>query len=137
MLSWSSRGGHLKLFEEAAPEGIVIGYYSNSKSNNDKCNQNSLNIDPHNNNSHKKSKNQSAIMIGDSIIKNITPHKLSKKKVYKFTYPGKSVEKIQRKIQSINTDIPASHAIIHCGTKNIPTDQQDTCLKRLGSSVEQ
>ncbi|CAB4039519.1 Hypothetical predicted protein [Paramuricea clavata] len=27
-------------------------------------------------------------LIGDSIIKNISPVKLSKRKVYKFTYPG-------------------------------------------------
>ena len=97
----------------------------------DKCDQYNPNIDPGNNNSHKQSRNQSVILIGDSIIKNITPHKLSKKKVYKFTYPGKSVEEIQREIQSINTDIPASHVIIHCGTNNIPTDQQDTCLNNI------
>ena len=30
--TWSSPVGHLKLFEEAVPEGVVIRYYSNSDS---------------------------------------------------------------------------------------------------------
>ncbi len=35
------------------------------------------------------------VSIGDSIIKNITPQKLSRKRVHKFTYPGKSVDEIE------------------------------------------
>ena len=37
---------------------------------------------------------QSVVLIGDSIIKNILPQKLTWKKVYKYTYPGKTIEKI-------------------------------------------
>ena len=42
------------------------------------------------------------VLFGDSIIKNIIPHKLSRKKVYKFTYPGKLAEEIESEIRDID-----------------------------------
>jgi hypothetical protein len=42
-----------------------------------------------------QSPEQCEVLIVDSIIKNNIPHKLSRKKVYKFTYPGKLAEEIE------------------------------------------
>ena len=43
---------------------------------------------------------QSVVLIGDSIIKNIVPQKLTRKNVYKSTYPGRTVEEIDQEIQN-------------------------------------
>ena len=48
-----------------------------------------------------QSPEQCVVLIGDSIIKNIIPHTLSLKKVYKFTYPGKLAEEIESEIRDI------------------------------------
>ena len=48
-----------------------------------------------------QSPEQCVVLIGDSIIKNIMPQKLSRKKVHKFTYPGKSAEEIESEIRNI------------------------------------
>ena len=45
---------------------------------------------------------QSLVIIGDSIVKHIIPTKLSKKKVHKFTYPGKN--KLASEINSIQSN---------------------------------
>ena len=44
---------------------------------------------------------QSVVLIGDSIIKGIVSWKLTRKKVYKFTYPGRKVEEIDQEIQKV------------------------------------
>ena len=38
------------------------------------------------------------IVIGDSLIKNIQPRKLTKKKVHKYTFPGKTADEIENEI---------------------------------------
>ncbi len=45
---------------------------------------------------------QGIVIIGDSIVKHINPTKLSKKKVQKFTYPGKTASGINNELSSIN-----------------------------------
>ena len=47
---------------------------------------------------------QGIVIIGDSIVKHINPTKLSKKKVHKFTYPGKTASGINNELSSINID---------------------------------
>ena len=60
--------------------------------------------------------NGAVILIGNSIIKHIGPRKLSKKQVYKHTYPGKRAEEISKEIRSItHPQTNVSHVIIHAG----------------------
>jgi hypothetical protein len=62
--------------------------------------------------SRAQSPEQRVVLIGDSIINNIIPHKLSRKNVYKFTYPGKSAEEIESEIRNIDeASILPSHVI--------------------------
>jgi hypothetical protein len=62
------------------------------------------------------------VIIGDSIIKNINPKKISKKQVLKRTFPGKNAEDTKSEIKSIPTGSTPSHIIIHAGTNNLPTN---------------
>ncbi len=79
-----------------------------------------------------QSTEQCVVLIGDSIIKSIIPQKLSRKKVRKFTYPGKSADEIESEIRNIDSaSISASHVIIHCGTNNLPVDQSNVCLNKI------
>ena len=71
------------------------------------------------------------MLIGDSIIKNIIPQKLSQKRVRKFTYPGKTVNEIESDVQHIDRNLSPSHVILHCGTNNLPTDEPNVCTKKL------
>ena len=50
-------------------------------------------------------------LIGDSIIKNIIPQKLSRKRVHKFTYPGLHT-------RNIDQNLAPSHVILHYKTNN-------------------
>ena len=60
--------------------------------------------------------NGAVILIGNSIIKHIEPRKLSKRQVYKHTYPGKRAEEIAKEIRSItHPQTNVSHVIIHAG----------------------
>ena len=73
------------------------------------------------------------VLVGDSMVKNINPRKLSRKRVNKFTFPGKRAEEIAPEIKNINmpTDSRATHVIIHAGTNNLPTDTGDECIKNI------
>ena len=71
------------------------------------------------------------VMIGDSIIKHIDPKKLSKNKVYKYTYPGDTAESIATKVCALKPQIAPSHVIIHAGTNNIPTETADECAQKI------
>ena len=53
------------------------------------------------------------VLIGDSIIKNIIPQKLSRKRVHKFTYPGKSADEIEFEIRNIDQNLAPSHVILY------------------------
>ena len=75
---------------------------------------------------------RAAIMIiGDSIIKQIDPKKLSKKTVYKRSFPGKTCDQISDEIDGIHTDVEPSHVIIHAGTNNMPAESADSCVTKI------
>ena len=61
-------------------------------------------------------------LIGDSTIKDINPHKLSKSSVRKLTYLGKRAEEIANQVSSAHINVPPTKVIIHAGTDNLITD---------------
>jgi hypothetical protein len=67
-----------------------------------------------------------------SIIKNIHPRKLSRRKVNKRTCPGKTAEEIITEVKNIKSD-PPSHIILHAGTNNLPVDNPNVCIKKIES----
>ena len=71
------------------------------------------------------------VIIGDSIIKNIDPKRLSKKPVRKFTYPGKTADQISEEVMSINVNGDPAHVIVHAGTNNLPTDSAQRCAEKI------
>ena len=75
--------------------------------------------------------NKPIVIIGDSIIKNIDPRRLSKKPVRKFTYPGKTADQISEEVMSINVNGDPAHAIVHAGTNNLPTDSAQRCAEKI------
>jgi hypothetical protein len=75
---------------------------------------------------------RSILLIGDSIIKNIHPRKLSRRKVNKRTFPGKTAEEIISEVKNIKSD-PPSHIILHAGTNNLPVDNPNVCIKKIES----
>ena len=70
-------------------------------------------------------------LIGDSIIKNVSPVKLSKRKVYKFTYPGKTTIEITNELAKINIKPDPSHVVIHAGTNDVPVESIDECVGNM------
>ena len=73
-------------------------------------------------NATKNSKSKPKILlIGDLMIKDINPHKLSKSSGRKLTYPGKRAEEIADQIESTHVHSPHTEAIIHAGTNNLIT----------------
>ena len=75
--------------------------------------------------------NKPIVIIGDSIIKNIDPRRLSKKPVRKFTYPGKRADQISQEVTSINVSGDPAHIIVHGGTNNLPTDSAHRCAEKI------
>ncbi|XP_028409427.1 uncharacterized protein LOC114532034 [Dendronephthya gigantea] len=71
------------------------------------------------------------LIIGDSIIKNIQPRKLSKKKVHKFTYPGKTADQIEMEINFDKLKAIPSHVILHAGTNNLPLESAAECSQKI------
>jgi lysophospholipase L1-like esterase len=96
-------------------------------------------------NGHRQKENQSEnkpniAIVGDSMIKNINPRKLSRKRVNKFMFPGKRAEEIASEVKNINVQLHPTHVIIHAGTNNLPTDTGDQCvrnIKGLCSSIKE
>ena len=101
-----------------------------SQSNDCAGNQNTDNLRGHTSQSGQTT-HQSVVLIGDSVIKSIVPQKLSRKKVHKFTYPGKTAEEIDREIRNKGSNIEASHVIVHCGTNNLTTDSANVCARKI------
>ena len=85
-------------------------------------------------NNHRVTAKPCVVMVGDSMIKHVDPKKLSKKKVYKYTYPGETAESISAKISTLNAQIQPSHVIIHVGTNNIPILDLHVC--HVGGEVQ-
>ena len=73
------------------------------------------------------------VLIGDSMVKNINPRKLSRKRVNKFIFPGKTAEEIASEIQNIGIQSPTdtTHVIIHAGTNNLPMNSSSECVKSI------
>ncbi len=76
------------------------------------------------------------MLIGDSIIKDIIPGKLSKKDVKKCLYSGKTAEEISHKLDHIRMDPSPSHVIIHVGTNNLPTDSGEDTARKVEQLAE-
>ena len=73
---------------------------------------------------------ESVLIIGDSLIKNIDPQKLTKKTVDKRMYPGKTSDQICHEVDSIHIEVEPSHVIVHSGTNNLPSDSVDSCVSK-------
>ena len=71
------------------------------------------------------------VVIGDSIVKNTNPKKLTKKKVHKYTFLGKSVDEIEMEVSSLNHQITPSHIIIHAGTNNLPSESAEQYVRKI------
>ena len=70
--------------------------------------------------STKSTRDSPIIIVGDSIIKQIEPRKISRKKTIKRTYPGKTADEIKSEVESIKLDAFPSHIIVHAGTNDLP-----------------
>ena len=82
-----------------------------------------LTKDNHGSNQDRNLPNYTPILlIGDSIIKNIDPRKMSRRRTVKICLPGKRAEQITAEVKSIPVIYP-SHVIIHAGTNNLPMGQ--------------
>ena len=80
------------------------------------------------------------MLIGDSMIKNIIPRKISKRQIIKRTFPGKTAEEIKSEINTISPETAPSHIIIHAGTNNLPTNSvRETVnhIEELANCVKQ
>ena len=84
-----------------------------------------------NQNKEKSQEAKQSIVIGDSIVKHIIPAKLSKKKVHKFTYPGKTASEINNKLNTIEPNLTPSHVVVHAGTNNIPSQSVDEFINDI------
>ena len=90
----------------------------------------------HGSNQNRNSPNDTPILlIGDSIIKNIDPRKISRRRTVKICLPGKKAEQITAEVKSISVTNP-SHVIIHAGTNNLPTDSEHECAKHAEDLVK-
>ena len=67
-------------------------------SNNNRSNKTSPVKTVRENNDKRGIRNSPIILIGDSIVKNINPRKISKRRVVKRTFPGKNAEEIKSEI---------------------------------------
>ena len=79
-------------------------------------------------NNHRVTAKPCVVMVGDSMIKHVDPKKLSKKKVYKYTYPGETAESISAKISTLNAQIQPSHVIF---TSELTTSLFLTCTSAM------
>ncbi len=70
----------------------------------------------------------SIVLIGDSMIKNIIPEKMTQRKVYKYTYSGKTADQIASEVENINLPETPSHVIIHAGTNDLSRDSSNDCI---------
>ena len=86
---------------------------------------------PKHQNRHNHKIGSDVIVIGDSIIKNIQPRKLTKKKVHKYTFPGKTADEIEKEINLDSLKAIPSHVIIHAGTNNLPTESVTVCANKI------
>ncbi|CAB4036771.1 Hypothetical predicted protein, partial [Paramuricea clavata] len=67
----------------------------------------------------------SIVLIGDSVLKNIISEKMTQRKVYKYTYSGKTADQIASEVENINLHEALSHVIIHAGTNDLSLDSSN------------
>ena len=115
---------------EANPTKESIGNTVNSTTVGDQVEANQTR-EPIRNRMSTRESEQDIVIIGDSIIKHISPTKLSKRKVHKFAYPGKTASDISNELSTINIHSTPSHVIVHVGTNNIPLQSADECAKDI------
>ena len=71
------------------------------------------------------------IIVGDSILKNIDQHRLSKtKKIKVRSFPGAVVEDFSHFIKPLLKNNP-THVILHCGTNNLRSDTPEQIVEKL------
>lgn len=81
---------------------------------------------------HKDGKSKpNILLIGDSMIKGINPHKLSKSSVRKLTYPGKRAEEIANEVLSAHLHSRPTEVILQAGTNNLITDSSKECFDNI------
>ena len=115
---------------EANPTRESIGNTVNSTTVGDQIEANQTR-EPIRNRVRTRESEQDIVIIGDSIIKHISPTKLSKRKVHKFAYIGKTASDINNELSTINIHSTPSHVIVHVGTNNIPLQSADECTKDI------
>ena len=57
--------------------------------------------------------------------------KLTRKKVYKFTYPGRLFEEIDQEIRNKSSNTEGADVIIHCGMNNLTTNSANVCVNKI------
>ncbi|CAB4001381.1 Hypothetical predicted protein, partial [Paramuricea clavata] len=114
---------HDRVAGPAAPTNNSFSHLKVEEANNVPAEINEIN---QNLNGHRQKENQyenkpNIAIVGDSMIKNINPRKLSRKRVNKFTFPGKRAEEIASEVKNNNVQLHPTHVIIRAGTNNLPT----------------
>ncbi|XP_071793106.1 uncharacterized protein [Asterias amurensis] len=88
---------------------------------------------------YKSKSDHDVLLIGDSMIKKIKDHLLSrKKKVTCCSYPGAKAEDIIRKSQDLLKKYTPNDVILHVGTNNVTDDSTPLVAKirRVGQHIE-
>lgn len=73
------------------------------------------------------------------IKKHIQPRKLTNKNVHRYTFPGKTADKIENEINLDGLKAIPSHAIIHAGTNTLRTESPTIYankIEKLGAEVK-
>ena len=101
------------------------------------CSQNNICLDNSSLSSSTKEsitdpdRDSSILIIGDSIIKHVDPRKISRRKVTKRMFPGKTAEEIKAEVKAIKVKSLPSHIIVHAGTNDLPVDMPNNCIKNI------
>ena len=104
-----------------------------TSTNNNRQNDGAISKTTQENNHHNKTATRDSpiLLIGDSMIKNIIPRKISKRQIIKRTFPGKTAEEIKPEINTISPETAPSHIIIHAGTDNLPPNSVRETAKHI------
>ena len=53
---------------------------------------------------------------------------MCKRRVNKYTFPGKTAPEITDELAKINSKPPPSHVIVHAGTNDVPVESIEECF---------
>ena len=56
---------------------------------------------------------------------------MTQRKVYKYTYSGKTADQIASEVENINLHEAPSHVIIHAGTNDLSLDSSNDCIDSI------